>query len=161
MLFYLYIFNYCTGHILYGQKLQMDADFQLWLLISVVKHVVIFSIVLRILLGAALLGSYHWLCLFHSSDCESSARKVTFGTSSWHSFLSFCYFCLSTCFVRGPALTVLNGGGVRLLVFRGRARRRFITTPSRRIKRLSLWPRRITSSLVDLTLTQEEVCSPA
>lgn len=62
------------------------------------------------------------------------------------------------CALRGPALVVFNKGGERLGVFRSSG---FITTPSRRRKHLLLWPRRITGSLVDLTLTQEEVCSPS
>lgn len=57
----------------------LSVDFQL-VLSSMKMHVVDFCIVLNTLLGTALLGSYRGFCLFHSSDCDSSARKVKFGT---------------------------------------------------------------------------------
>lgn len=138
-----------------------------WLVLSSIKiskSQVEFCLIIAVLHGVIWLLSllpvisYFWYWFF----CQKSRAF----SSVWHLKLSVILlfqsvFLFCVCALGGPALIVLNGGAEHLLVFRSRALCRLITTLFHRIKRLSLRPCRITSLLVDLTLTQEEVCSPA
>ncbi len=141
---------------LYEQKLQMwplKKKVCYFLLSGMKMHFVIF-VSCWVNQSSALWDSDHWLLV---------CSKVEYGTQSL--FPTFCSSSKSSCFVsalRRPALIMLGGGGERLPCSSETERlHSFISTLSWRIKRLSLRPPRISSSLVDLTLTQEEVCSPA